>query len=288
MSTQTVREESVSSTNPVPKPPDLGPNLTGLVPIAHGSCSTVYRADQPTVGRAVAVKIDNRTLDTELDRRRFRYEARATGRVSGHPHVIDLFDAGVSTDGHPYLVMELCTGSYTDRTGRTSPAEVRVIGTRIADALAAAHSAGVLHRDVKPGNILRTRFGSPVLADFGLAVLLDQRDGREGLDPLTPAYAPPESVELAQALPSGDVYSLAATMYALLAGHPPRLPDPGVPTTATLVELYRQPVPALPGVPPELLGVLRRALATDPADRPAAADFRDLLNTLPVSEPVTS
>ncbi|HEY3507089.1 MAG TPA: serine/threonine-protein kinase [Actinocatenispora sp.] len=271
------------SMNPLPDPPDLGPNLTGLVPIAYGSCSTVYRADQPTVGRAVAVKVDNRTLDTEPDRRRFRYEARATGRVSGHPAVIDLFDAGVSADGHPYLVMELCTGSYTERAGRTSPEEVRVIGARIADALSAAHSAGVLHRDVKPGNILRTRFGTPVLADFGLAVLMDQRDGTEALDPLTPAYAPPESVELAEALPSGDVYSLAATMYALLAGHPPRLPDPGVPTTAVLVELYRQPVPDLPDVPPALLGILRRALATDPACRPSAAEFRDLLDAVPVS-----
>jgi serine/threonine protein kinase len=266
-------------------PPTLGPGLTALVPIAHGSTATVYRALQASVGRPVAVKIDNRTLDTERDRRRFRDEANATGRVSGHPHVIDLFDAAVSPAGHPYLVMELCNGSYSDDVGTLSPAQVRSVGIRIASALTAAHAAGVLHRDVKPGNILHTRFGTPVLADFGLAVLLDQRDGTEALDPLTPAYAAPESVADAVALPSGDVYSLAATLYALLGGYPPRLPGPGVPTTATLLELYEQPVPGLPGVPDALLAVLRQALSTDPDRRPSAAEFEQLLAGAAVSAP---
>lgn len=254
------------------------PGLTGLSPIARGGYSTVYRAVQESVGRQVAVKVDNSTLDTELDRRRFTFEARATGRVSGHPHVIDLFDAGVSVDGHPYLVMELCLGSYAALAGRVGPAQVRAVGVRIADALAAAHAAGVLHRDVKPGNILRTRYHTPVLADFGLAVLLDQRDGLEALDPLTPAYAPPESVRSgARPAPPGDVYSLAATIYALLTGHPPRLPGPEVPTAATLLDLYDQPVPDVPDTPPDLLDVLRLALATDPADRPTAAALSALL-----------
>lgn len=254
------------------------PGLTGLVPIAWGGYSTVYRARQASVDRAVAVKIDNGTLDTELERRRFAYEARATGRVSGHPHVIDLFDAGVSGDGHPYLVMELCTGSYAARIGSAGPDEVREVGRWIADALAAAHESGVLHRDVKPANLLTSQYDSPMLADFGLAVLLDQRDGAAPLDPLTPAYAPPESLQFGTApTPAGDVYALGATLYALLAGHPPRLPGPGVPTVAVLMERYQQPVPALPGVPEGLHAVLCRSLATDPADRPTAAQLRDLL-----------
>lgn len=272
----------MSATNPVVDGADrtagvFVPGLRALTPIAHGGYSTVYEAIQVSVGRRVALKVDNSTLDTELDRRRFEYESRATGRVSGHPHVIDLFDAGVSPDGHPYLVMELCTGSYAELTGRVTPAEVRIVGTQIADALAAAHSAGVLHRDVKPGNILLTRYQSPVLADFGLAVLLDQRDGTEALDLLTPAYAPPESLQGAQPAPAGDVYALAATLYALLAGHPPRLPGPEVPTAAALLDLYDQPVPDIPDVPTDLLNILRRTLATDPAARPTAARLRDLL-----------
>jgi serine/threonine protein kinase len=164
--------------------------------------------------------------------------------------------------------------------GHVPPGELCRTGSLIADALAAAHDCGVLHRDVKPANILTTRFQSPVLADFGLAVLLDQRDGREALDSLTPAYAPPESVQLAGASPAGDVYSLAATLYALSAGHPPRLPGAGVPTAAALAELYQLPVPDLPGVPAALLEALRSALANDPAARPSAAEFRDMLAEL--------
>jgi serine/threonine protein kinase len=307
--------------------------LADLSVLARGGYSTVYRATQLSVGRQVALKVDNRTLDTAQDRNRFRSEARAAGRVSGHPNVVDLFDAGVTLDGHPYLVMELCTGSYADRMDRRDcgPAEVRRVGMRIADALAAAHRAGVLHRDVKPGNILTTRYDTPVLADFGLAVLLDgQRDLAVELDALTPAYAPPELFRLdgagasdgtagsagsshrdpvldlvpvqplasaasqptagvagLAALPgapsaAGDVYSLAATLYALLAGHPPRLPGAGTPTVAVLLELFDQPVPELPGLPPALTGLLRAGMANDPAARPSAARFRDLLAATPV------
>jgi serine/threonine protein kinase len=301
--------------------------LADLSVLARGGYSTVYRATQLSVGRQVALKVDNRTLDTALDRGRFRSEARAAGRVSGHPNVVDLFDAGVTVDGHPFLVMELCTGSYADRMARheCDPAEVRRVGVRIADALSAAHRYGVLHRDVKPGNILTTRYDTPVLADFGLAVLLDgQRDLGMELEALTPAYAPPELFRLdgaaagpvdpvldlvpAQPLASAasqptagmtglpelaglesgapsaaaDVYSLAATLYALLAGHPPRLPAVGNPTIATLLELFDQPVPELPGMPEALVGVLRAGMANDPAARPTAAGFRDLLAGTPV------
>ena len=312
--------------------------LADLSVLARGGYSTVYRATQLSVGRQVALKVDDRTLDTALDRSRFRSEARAAGRVSGHPNVVDLFDAGVTGDGHPYLVMELCTGSYADRMARREcdAAEVRRVGVRIADALAAAHRYGVLHRDVKPGNLLTTRYDTPVLADFGLAVLDGQRDLAAELDALTPAYAPPElfrldgldclsgtggpdpagAVDLAgptdQVLglvpaqpvasptsqptasmtgleptapgapsPAGDVYSLAATLYALLAGHPPRLPEVGTPTIATLLELFDQPIPDLPGVPVALLDVLRAGMANDPATRPTAARFRDLLAATP-------
>lgn len=295
--------------------------LADLSVLARGGYSTVYRATQLSVGRQVALKVDDRTLDTASDRSRFRSEARAAGRVSGHPNVVDLFDAGVTGDGHPYLVMELCTGSYADRMARREcdPAEVRGVGVRIADALAAAHRSGVLHRDVKPGNILTTRYDTPVLADFGLAVLDGQRDLGMELEALTPAYAPPELFRLDRAGPlvdhgddpvldlvpaqqlasaasqptasmaglepagpatpsaAGDVYSLAATLYALLAGHPPRLPEVGSPTIATLLELFDQPVPDLPGVPVALLDVLRAGMANDPVVRPTAAGFRDLL-----------
>jgi serine/threonine protein kinase len=139
--------------------------------LGSGGFAAVYRCWQLRVGREVAVKVDNRVLLSERDRRRFVREVTAAGRLSGHPHVIDVYDAGTLPDGRPYLVMELCpAGSLADalhRDGPMSPAQVRDIGIRISDALAAAHAAGVLHRDIKPANILINRYGLVGLSDFG-------------------------------------------------------------------------------------------------------------------------
>jgi serine/threonine protein kinase len=125
------------------------------------------------VGREVAVKIDSRVLTQERDRRRFAREVTAAGRLSGHPHVIDLYDAGMLPDGRPYLVMEYCPQGSLDGVlhgrGPLDAETVRDIGAKLADALTAAHAQGVLHRDLKPGNILVNRYGLVGLSDFGLA-----------------------------------------------------------------------------------------------------------------------
>ena len=158
--------------------PDIpGHRVSGV--LGAGGFATVYRCWQLAVGREVAVKVDNRVLLTERDRRRFLREVTAAGRLSGHPHVIDVYDAGTLTDGRPYLVMELCpAGSLHDALRRHGPmpaAHVRDIGIRLADALAAAHASGVLHRDIKPANILVNRFGMVGLSDFGLASIISAR-----------------------------------------------------------------------------------------------------------------
>ena len=203
------------------------PGLSDLAVIARGGYATVYRARQNSIGREVALKIDTRTLNDERDRRRFLREAEAAGRMSGHPHIVHVYDAGVTADNHPYLVMELCTGgSYSTKLrkeGPRPPAEVRDLGIKIAAALHAAHSAGVLHRDVKPANLLVNRYGVPGLADFGLAAVLDaSHDISVTVEALTPAYAPPEVFRLDKPTEAGDIYSLCATLYALLPGRPPR------------------------------------------------------------------
>ena len=270
--------------HPPPVPPPV-PGLTGLAVVARGGYATVYRAVQESIGREVAVKIENRSLDTEPDRRRFMREARASGRMSSHPHVVDLFDAGVLPDGHPYLIMELCDGSYADRlrTGPLAPAEVRDVGVKIADALSDAHGLGVLHRDVKPANILVSGFGEPTLADFGLAVLAEMRDVSTSMDVMTPAYAPREAFRHAcEPSPAADVYSLCATLYALLRGKPPRWRDDREPSLLTLLQMFEEPIPNLPGVPDELLDVLRTGLANDPATRPTAGRLRDALAAVPL------
>jgi serine/threonine protein kinase len=254
-----------------------------LVVLAQGGYSTVYRAVQVSVDRDVAVKIENRALGSEHDRRRFLREARAAGRMSSHSFVVDLFDAGVTSDGHPYMVMELCAGSYADllRQRPLTAQEARDVGVKIADALADAHKVGVLHRDVKPANILITEFGEPTLADFGLAVLSEMRDVSTTLDVLTPAYAPREMFrQPCEPSPAADVYSLCATLYTLLSGRPPRWSDERDPTLLTILELFDRPIPNVPGVPVELTDVLRDGMVNDPRIRPSAAELCERLAAL--------
>jgi serine/threonine protein kinase len=254
------------------------PGLANLSILARGGHATVYRATQVNAYRDVAVKVENGTLEDERDQRRFIREARAAGKMSSHPHVVDLYDVGVTEYGHPYMIMELCRGSYVGRMrqDRLGPVEARSVGSKIADALAGAHAAGVLHRDVKPGNILVTEFGEPVLADFGLAVLTEAREVSMTLE-MTPAYAAPEMFNGGRAVPASDVYALCATLYALMLGRPPRWRDNLNPSLATLMDLFAERIPDLPGVPPELCELLRQGMHNSPDRRPTAATLREEL-----------
>ncbi|WP_246835757.1 serine/threonine-protein kinase, partial [Micromonospora sp. MH33] len=260
------------------------PGLTDLEVFARGGYATVYRATQISVGREVAVKVENRTLASERDQARFLREARAAGKMSSHPHVVDLFDVGVTVDQHPYLIMELCDGSYAERMRRCplGAVEARDLGVKIADALAHSHAAGVLHRDVKPANILYSHFNPAVLADFGLAVLAEVRDASVTLEVLTPAYAPPEMFSHSPPSPAVDVYALCATLYAVMHGRPPRWQSERNPSLVTVLEMFQQPIPGLPGVPDELIDVLRLGMANDPGERPSAVELRGLLAALPL------
>ncbi|TCB98914.1 serine/threonine protein kinase [Micromonospora zingiberis] len=277
----------MTDTPPGALPTPIVPGLTDLQVFARGGYATVYRATQISVDREVAVKVENRTLGSERDQARFLREARAAGRMSSHPHVVDLFDVGVTIDQHPYLIMELCDGSYAERM-RTSPldaVEARDLGVKIADAIAHSHGAGVLHRDVKPANILYSHFNTAVLADFGLAVVAEMRDASVALEVLTPAYAPPEMFNHSPPSPAVDVYALCATLYAVMHGRPPRWQAERNPSLVTVLEMFHQPIPSLPGIPDELVDVLRAGMANDPAERPSAAELRDLLAGLPLGAP---
>ena len=254
----------------------------------------VWEAHQQSLDRQVAVKIITRKLDNPEERERFLRESSAAGRMSSHPGIVTVHDAGLLDDDRPYLVMELCTGgSLTRRLApddRQSQEWVRDLGVRIADALAAAHDQGVLHRDVKPANVLIDQYGHAGLADFGLAVMTDGMDLEERLEALTPAYAPPEAFAPHTPTASGDVYSLAATLYALLCGHAPRAVDPDQAdpdmTAAQVVMAHLDdPVDRLPDVDPGLMDVLMTALDDDPTRRPTAVAFRDALAALPLGKP---
>ena len=247
----------------------------------------MYRTWQVAVSRETAVKVDSRALHSERDQRRFFREVTAAGRLSGHPHVIDVYDAGTLRDGRPYMVMELCPGgSLNDelrRNGPLSPASACQIGVNLADALAAAHELGILHRDLKPANILVNRYGVVGIADFGLASII-AAGGEQSVsrDALTPAYAPPESFRAEEPSAAADVYSMAATLYALTAGRPPHFPASGEsPGMWALLERHGQQVEDIPGVPARMMDILQACLAADPSRRlPSAASLRDELAAL--------
>jgi serine/threonine protein kinase len=269
-----------------PPPQILG--LTDWRALARGGFATVWQARQESLDRMVAVKVDQRPLDSETQQRRFLREAGAAGRLSGHPGIVTVHDAGLLRDDRPYLVMELCPGGSLSKWLKAEPRldqrRIRDIGVRIADALAAAHARGVLHRDVKPANILIDAYDHPGLADFGLAALPDP--GMElslQLEAVTPAYAAPEVFAQKPPTEYGDVYSLAATLYALLSGRPPRGTDGHTPTIAEAISRLGEPVPPIPDVDPALMDLLTTALADEPTDRPSAAQFRDRLAALDLS-----
>ena len=265
-------------------PPRI-PGLAEWRPLARGGFSTVWEAKQESLNRLVAVKVDQRSLHTESEQRRFLREAGAAGRLSGHPGIVTVHDAGILGDDRPYLVMELCPGgsltNWLKEENRPTQERVREVGVRIADALAAAHARGVLHRDVKPANILIDAYDNPGLADFGLAAIPEPgTDLAANLEALTPAYAPRETLHSKPPTEFADVYSLAATLYALLDGKPPRWPDEGTPTLPELIELQDKPIQRLPGVNKDFMDLLLRAMSDEPGGRPTAAEFRDALARL--------
>lgn len=257
------------------------PGYEIIAVLGRGGFGVVYRARQLSVDREVAIRIDTRVLLDDRDQRRFLREAKAAGRLSGHPHVVEIYDAGVLADSRPYLVMELCPGGSLACHAPMPPREVAEIGQKIADALAAAHDLGVLHRDIKPGNILVKRYGTVGLAGFGLAALVEA--GRD--TSVTPAYAAPETLHPQPPTPRSDVYALAATLYTLLAGFPPRFPAEGELSVPEIMRRHASPVEDVAGAPPQLMAVLRRGLAIDPAKRyQDAAALRAELSQLTVGD----
>lgn len=275
-----------------PPPPDavVLDQVPGIVlhrELGHGGFGTVYLGRDTVIGRDVAVKIDRRALANDSDRRRFAREVTAAGQVSAHPHIVTLLSGGITNANRPYLVMELCPGgSLSGRLangGPLPPAEVVRVGIAIADALAAAHAVGILHRDVKPANILVTAYGAPALSDFGLASLpAEWNIATMSHLALTPSFAAPETFQSNAAGPQADVFSLGSTLYALLSGRPPRWTASGPPSLGELLAMSQEALPPLdiPQVP-GLWEVIARATEPDMSRRTAsAAELRDALRQI--------
>lgn len=209
--------------------------------IGRGGMAEVWLATDSVLHRPVAVKLLRDTADDDSDRLRFTAEARTLARLS-HPGLVMLLDAGINAE-RPYLVLELVEGMTLDQEcgGRSlDPARVAAIGRELAAALAYAHRVGVVHRDVKPGNVLLGRDGRVKLADFGIARLIGEtvRHTRTGQAIGTAAYLSPEQVRGEDVTGATDVYSLGLLLLEALTG---RRAYPGTPTESALARLSRQP-----------------------------------------------
>jgi non-specific serine/threonine protein kinase len=244
--------------------------------VGRGGFGTVYRAEQPAFRRTVAVKVLDGTLDPQ-SQRRFERECQAMGSLSDHPGIVTVFDAGVTATGAPFLVMAYqAGGSVADRLAADGPLPWREglrLGVEVAEALAAAHRMEVLHRDVKPANVLLSTYGHAQLADFGIALVTGATQTRADHVTASILYAPPEVLDGHQAGPLSDVYSLGATLFEVLDGRAAFAGGQDDNLVALLGRIASHPVPNLrhTGVPDAVARVVERAMAKSPAGRPASA-----------------
>ncbi len=260
--------------------------LSELTPEGSGGFSQVFRAIQTRYDRVVAAKVLKFRLDAQADRERFESECRAMGQLSDHPHIVPLYSTNYTDEGFPVIVMQFFAGgTLADRARRgLSEAEVLDIGVKIASALHGAHDRGVIHRDVKPQNVLLSRFGEPALTDFGISAIVARKAGSGRSTGITLAYAAPEALD-GEVTALTDVYSLAATLYTVLAGQRP-FDEPGTKLkTNDLVRriLHEEPPPLQTfGCSSDLDSVIRTVgMAKDPTRRPQSArEFGDLLRGL--------
>ncbi|GIG54156.1 serine/threonine-protein kinase [Demequina activiva] len=202
-------------------PPVLA-GYTYVRPLGSGGFSDVFLFQQEMPRRLVAVKVLLSRIEDEAAARALAAEADIMASLSAHPAILTVYQASVAPDGRPYLVVEYCPASLTNRyrNERMAVPEVLSIGIKISAAVEAAHRAGLLHRDIKPSNILVTSFGQPVLSDFGVATAV--ANGEEETIAMSPPWSAPEVVERrTSGTVATEVWALAATVYTLLAQRGP-------------------------------------------------------------------
>jgi len=260
---------------PQSSPPVL-PGFAYLRPLGAGGFADVFLYEQDLPRRTVAVKVLSSDAIDPAARRLFDAEANAMAQLSMHPSILTIHQASISSDGRPYLVTEYCPETFGERY-RRAPIALPVVldtGIRMAAALETAHRAGMLHRDVKPSNILVTQLGQPVLGDFGIAASASGPDDQEQLVAMSIPWSSPEVVsERTTGTVRSEIWSLGATLYTLLAGRSPFASPERERNTRELMRerVLRAHYTPLhrPDVPPQVEQLLARTMAKDPEQRPS-------------------
>ncbi|BBX89015.1 serine/threonine protein kinase [Mycolicibacterium boenickei] len=256
--------------------------------LGRGGMAEVHDGWDTRLSRPVAVKLLYPALAAdEVTRRRFENEARAAAALN-HPNIVAIHDSG-EDHGTPYIVMERLPGPTLAEeiaAGPLSADRVRWVLSDLLGALTAAHDAGILHRDIKPGNVLITRSGAAKLADFGIAKTDGAAHTRVGMVFGTANYLSPQRITGKPAAPSDDLYALGVLGYEALTRRLPFERDNPVATMRAVLEEPLTPIGVLrPDVDPALIHVLERAMSRDPAYRFAsAAEMRAALQPAPVPQ----
>ncbi|MGQ0434933.1 MAG: serine/threonine-protein kinase, partial [Microthrixaceae bacterium] len=238
------------------------PGYEILGEVGRGGMGVVYRARQTSLGREVALKVvrPEAGLDEEF---LARFEREAQAAALTHPSIVPVYEYG-DAQGMPYLVMAYLSGGTLrdrlDRDGRLPQSEIAAVGASLAGALAHSHAQGVVHRDVKPSNVLFDEDGHAYLGDFGIARLVDSTKlTKTSVTVGTTDYLAPELAVGGAATPASDVYALGATLFECVVGSPPFVADDAL---AVLFKHRFEPVPTLPeGLNAELRKIIETSLA---------------------------
>lgn len=260
-------------------------------PVGQGGFGSVFCCTQTELDRVVAVKV--LTATSEQDRERFEREHRAMRRLHGHPNIVPVLQAGETVGGHPFLVMPYyASGSLQQQIGtlgRVPREQALDIAAKIADALAYAHNMGIVHRDVKPANILIAESGEPSLTDFGIARIVGAFQSTSGSFSGSPAFTAPEVVSGAGPTEVSDVYGLGATLFCAVTGHAAFERREGEQLVTQFLRIAADPLPdpRLHGVDGDLAILIEGAMATQPSSRPSAAELADAIRQVPAHHRTT-
>ena len=245
--------------------------------IGAGGMAEVFRGFDPVLNRTVAIKVLNPQFARDASFvERFRREAQAAARLN-QPNIVAVYDTGAD-DGTQFIVMEFIEGrtlgEFMESGRKPTPVQAAEIAQKICAALAAAHAAGVIHRDIKPGNVMVTRDGTVKVMDFGIARVLGPETAPQTSAVLgTASYLSPEQAQGGPVDARTDIYSLGAVLYEMLAGRPPFMGD--TPVAVAYKQVNETPVvPSQlnPDVPARLDAVVMKALSKNPSNRYQTAD----------------